>query len=1474
MLKMGCLWLALRRTLCGFMAVIFTATSLPVHAADLGAAMGNGLSVPGTMVHFSDAYQPPVLAGIKVNAQEPFKFDFILDKGDFEKIGVGRQRAAGLRFTSDDLKVESTRLIKYFLAALTVPEDDLWVNLSPYEKDRIITSEFGETQMGRELLAQDYLLKQITASAIYPEDDLGKKFWAEVYQKSREKYGTTDIPVDTFNKVWIVPEKAVVYEKAQDAEHAAHDGTAVAYVVESRLKVMLESDYLAQEKDAGRSRVETGECLNSSGVIDPSLSVKCQAARASSSQDLGKQVLREVVVPILEREVNEGRNFAPLRQIYHSLILADWFKRKIKDSALSQVYVDRKKIVGLGRAEGSLSDLSPEDIWKRYVEAFKKGAFNMIKEEQDSVSGEMIPRKYFSGGCRMKLDRARATTSELAMLPQGRTLFSVRSSAEPSTANYELSEVMETASLPSSGRTEKAERFYVRQESPHPWLPAMKEVEEGKLAWFVQGGYALGDTYSASLNSTGVAFIVYDKDGVGIRFGHFSSTREPKDMLPHVNDDHRIVIVPGSGNGDVNDLVEYLRQGGMKDENIYIHAPTKVFSSQGMSFVLLKANGEVVINYLDYELKSLGVEVVRNEKYTLHADDSEDSGEFNQWAGTPDTAEPDIKEMIEAVHSALPSFSPRDIGLFSPGDPWKEEFLVMMKAFGRGIGSAKGPEIRFHVVDIAAKWINRFKKGIEDMKYLQGRFPIDIDFYRADALNAAKFLPEGSLDFIYMRFGPDLSPELIRTMVDRLRPEGVLYLQGVFPDHDPQGIAEVLGKEGVLLSDILTFKSGKVFFQKKANVAVTPMWGSDRELAMKTDKASVENQLFDHGQLVKKIAMGDLDDAEVLVFDYDGTLADDKSPLSSEMVETLLAALDAKKKIVILTNGNFERLREHLENSKDAKGMPIRSRLTGGKKIVLYVAGGGASYDVDSTGYLKTDLVTFSGDATVERLSSVLLSIAQKFPEENMEPQILTSDGVISVRFRLLHGQRIPEILEYLRHETKRRGIVLPDTSGPFIDTKPFDGDKNGELYHYNSWFLAINKGETMGKKIFPRFGTKVVYFGDGFGPGGSDEEVKGVPGLVKANVINYKETASAVQRLLARNRDGQAGSNQVTKRNEKAVAEIVPFGLKLLAGDAVDVTGVDDWTVVRGWSAEMADQVIESNIVSYRSLKGEDLKEITGLKKKVLIEIPDGPRVFIADDHNFAFPFWWFAVEKGWISRKGNSLLHIDAHADAEIMQRYRSTPQFLGSGSDKLSEADAYGLNILGIQGFITPFVEKGLIAVWRWLYNMDTMQAVGMAPGTELRYKIEPGSAQDVSGKSFDIVDIDIDVLNGLPSQAVERALDHFASLARKAKVVSIVTSPNFIDQGKAIEYARILLSKIAAESAMKAGDKTGGIDLRAQRMDVKTTGTGNAIQFNIDPVKLERFRQASGFVPVIFSIQPLEDLPQFLGVISGEPLDTAG
>jgi len=67
----------------------------------------------------------------------------------------------------------------------------------------------------------------------------------------------------------------------------------------------------------------------------------------------------------------------------------------MKGNLLSMIFVDQHKTGGLETADPKAEVLS---IYDRYVEAFKKGAYNIVREDYDIYSQELIPRKYFSGG--------------------------------------------------------------------------------------------------------------------------------------------------------------------------------------------------------------------------------------------------------------------------------------------------------------------------------------------------------------------------------------------------------------------------------------------------------------------------------------------------------------------------------------------------------------------------------------------------------------------------------------------------------------------------------------------------------------------------------------------------------------------------------------------------------------------------------------------------------------------------------------------------------------------------------------------------------------------------------------------------------------------------------------------------------------------------------------------------------------------
>ncbi len=311
------------------------------------------MPAPGTMVNLTPAFTPAHLMGIVIDPKNALKFDFLIHKGEVP--------------LSDTQKREEYRdLIKYFLASLTIPNDNQWVNLSPYEGQRMIRDDFGKTGMGRDLLAQDYILKQLTASLMHPDSELGKKFWARVYEQVYQKYGTTEVPVDTFNKVWVTADDASVYEK---------DNTAI--VVNSHLKIMTERDYVATANDA-----LTREMGQAPAMTEPS--------------KISAEIVKEIIIPAIEKEVNEGKTFANLRQIYSSMILAVWFKKQLRESVLGKAYADHSAVKGVDQ-----DPKNNEAIYQQYLEAYKKGVFNMIKEDVDRYTQEVLPRKYFSGGARV-----------------------------------------------------------------------------------------------------------------------------------------------------------------------------------------------------------------------------------------------------------------------------------------------------------------------------------------------------------------------------------------------------------------------------------------------------------------------------------------------------------------------------------------------------------------------------------------------------------------------------------------------------------------------------------------------------------------------------------------------------------------------------------------------------------------------------------------------------------------------------------------------------------------------------------------------------------------------------------------------------------------------------------------------------------------------------------------------------------------
>ena len=279
-----------------------------------------GLPEPTQLVKLSAQTPQILLKGLRFDPENPLKLDFIIDT-EGKKI---------------DEKTAS-RLIRYFLAGLTTKEEKIWVNLSPYESDRIIDEQLSQTDLGKDLLAQDYVLKQLSSSLTHPDTEIGKEYWQHV------------VDSESMQKIWITPDSANVYENNN-----------LALITDANLKVLTEADFTANFNNE---------------IVDNS------------------DLLRNTLIQKITDDVNSGENFLTLRQVYYSLVLADWFKRKFKES-LYRSYIDQGKTNGIDVVDAEVKD----KLYELYVSAFKKGVYNIIRKEKSATTGQSQRRRYFSGG--------------------------------------------------------------------------------------------------------------------------------------------------------------------------------------------------------------------------------------------------------------------------------------------------------------------------------------------------------------------------------------------------------------------------------------------------------------------------------------------------------------------------------------------------------------------------------------------------------------------------------------------------------------------------------------------------------------------------------------------------------------------------------------------------------------------------------------------------------------------------------------------------------------------------------------------------------------------------------------------------------------------------------------------------------------------------------------------------------------------
>ncbi len=185
-------------------------------------------------------------------------------------------------------------------------------------------------------------------------------------------------------------------------------------------------------------------------------------------------------------------------------------------------------------------------------------------------------------------------------------------------------------------------------------------------------------------------------------------------------------------------------------------------------------------------------------------------------------------------------------------------------------------------------------------------------------------------------------------------------------------------------------------------------------------------------------------------------------------------------------------------------------------------------------------------------------------------------------------------------------------------------------------------------------------------------------------------------------------------------------------------------------------------------TISGEPIQAL-----KEYIRMPFGKNsipTYIFDDHNHAFYAWNEALLEGSIAQ-GSTLYHLDGHPDTTV-------PILMPTPHLTLQEIAEYTTE-LPINSFIIPAMHSGLIKEV-YQYNLGDLEDILM----------------DIRGNpQYTILDIDIDVFEdaGQPIEPTSKQLLSLKEAMNRAGVITIATSPDFIDQNFALDVLIKLLSR---------------------------------------------------------------------------------
>lgn len=163
----------------------------------------------------------------------------------------------------------------------------------------------------------------------------------------------------------------------------------------------------------------------------------------------------------------------------------------------------------------------------------------------------------------------------------------------------------------------------------------------------------------------------------------------------------------------------------------------------------------------------------------------------------------------------------------------------------------------------------------------------------------------------------------------------------------------------------------------------------------------------------------------------------------------------------------------------------------------------------------------------------------------------------------------------------------------------------------------------------------------------------------------------------------------------------------------------------------------------------------------------------YIFDNHNHAFYFWNEAIVE-WIIWEWSTLIHIDEHSDLAIPdEEYRMRNEQWEIDLEKVFE---YTNNVLNVWNYIVPAVNLWIIS--------KVIKVTGEIELNKILSEISKEKWDLILNFDVDFFSTWMDYINYEKKKRIIR------KVAKRTKLITIATSPFFIDQNKAIEVIKDL------------------------------------------------------------------------------------